>query len=86
MQLGQLEISVKDFVVTQNFRRYALDYTVFEKIGEGSCGRVHRAIYNRDKSTWAIKIMKLQPQNNSAEELQKRDSISRMAENELMVL
>jgi serine/threonine protein kinase len=86
MELVQLTVSSKDFVETQNSRRFALDYTVLEKIGEGSCGRVHRALYNRDKSTWAIKLMKLQPQNESPEELQKRESISRMAENELMVL
>jgi len=84
--VGQLAISTSDFVETVDFRRFPLDYSLNEKIGEGSYGRVHRAVHTETGAVRAVKVMKLEPQNNSIEELQKCQRGARMALNELIVL
>ena len=62
-------INTSDFVETIDYRRFPLDYSLAEKIGEGSYGRVHRAVHVETGAIRAVKVMKLEPQDNSIEEL-----------------
>ena len=67
-QKVELSIRSKDFVETKDYQQFHQDYTLEEKIGEGSYGRVHCAIHNVTRTVRAVKVMKLEPKDNSMEE------------------
>ena len=57
----ELSIQSKDFVQTKDYQLFNKDYTLQEKIGEGSYGRVHCAVHNVTRTMRAVKVMKLEP-------------------------
>jgi len=56
LQLNSIEISPEQFIL-ENKKNVLEVYTFHEKIGEGSFGKVHRAVHNGSGSIRAIKVL-----------------------------